>query len=283
MVNPKIGFRIVPYYLRQGDKVFSELREDPRWLDEVLDKNGDLKRQDVSWYEVSDIATVVKKMAQDRPITSAEWGWAAFEAVDLAAMAFTGGASKAVTTAGKSGVKSGAKAIGRKATKQLTVNTMRRLECKMVVRNSVGKLAKRGARKNLSLLKRTTKMFKGVAKTAKKGTDAIGSGLRKIKNMSPATKKSVYRSAKTLLYVKFFVHTVPNKGPDWVAGAEETIGETIGKLINAIVAGAGEAFKNAVKESFGVSKQDSLLTKLLGVVAGCALLAFGLKLIVPRR
>lgn len=283
MANPKIGFRIVPYYLRQGDKVFSELREDPRWIDEVLDKNGDLKRQDVSWYEVSDIATVVKKMAQNRPITSAEWGWAAFEAVDLAAMAFTGGASKAVTTAGKSGVKSGAKAIGRKATKQLTVNGMRRLECKMVVRKGIGAIAKGGTRKNLSLLKRTTKMFKGIAKTAKTGADAIGNGLRRVRNMSPAAKKSVYRSAKTLLYIKFFTHTVPDKGSDWVAGAEEKIGETIGKHINAIVAGAGEGFKKALKESFGGSKPDSLVMKILGVTAGCVLLVFGLKIILPKK
>ena len=153
----------------------------------------------------------------------------------------------------------------------------------MVVRKGIGNIAKGGTRKNLSLLKRTTKMFKGIAKAAKTGTDAIGDGLRRVRNMSPATKKSVYRSAKTLLYIKFFAHTVPDKGPEWVAGVGDKTGKTMGKFMNAIVAGAGEGFKRAVEESFGGSKPDSLLTKILGVVAGCVLLTLGLKFVVPRK
>lgn len=296
MLNKKIGFRIVPYYLKEGDKVFSELHEDPRWIDEVLDKNGHLKRKDVEWYEVSDIATVVKKMAQGRPITAEEIGWAAFEAADLAAMAFTGGASKALTGAGKAAAKKSAKMIGRRAAKGIAYNGMRKLQCNLIHRNikQIGRhtgkhLAKKTTIKNVGLLKKIAFQFKKIRAAGTKGIKATAKSIKEVvkrlKNLPPETKRSIFKTAKTLLYVKFFVHTLPDKGPDFVRGTLEKFGETLGKMAYAVGSGVGDGFKAAIREVLGMSKSGgkSLLMKIMTLIGSFGLILLSFNLLFSKK
>ena len=127
LLDKRIGYRVVPYILRFGEeKAFTDMWNDARWVDECFDKDGNLKRKDVSWYEMSpvggDLGTVLKKWCQGRPCSTEEIGWAAFDTVDMVAMAFSLGMSKAATSTAKAGGKAAAKRIGRQTEKKLLKN-----------------------------------------------------------------------------------------------------------------------------------------------------------------
>lgn len=273
MQNPKVGFRIVPYYFRQGDEVFTKLAEDPRWIDELLDKDGNLKRQDVSWYEISDLATVIKKMAQNRPISGAEVGWAAFEVADLAAMAFTGGASKAVSSAGKGAVKSGAKFVGKTAAKQLAEKSARRLGCNMAERGALAMSAKQAKR---TMLKRFSTFFSSAAQT-------VSAPVRKVGEAVKANRKVVHNCAKALLVTKFVVHTIPDKGPDFVRSTMEKVGDASGKYIRALIEGAGDGFTAAVREVLGIDSRQTDARRIGYALIGLVVFMGGVLLLRKKK
>ncbi len=284
MKDKKIGFRIVPYYLRYGDKVFSELGEDPRWIDEIFDKDGHLKRKDVSWYEVSDTAAVVKKWIQGRPVSNAELGWAAFEVADIALMAFTGGGSKVATTAGKTAAKGAAKRVATNAGKKIGVQAVRKIECKIVgqgAKRIVGQGAKVAVRR-MSTVKRVTRLLKGgVQKAFGKASKVFG----KARRLSPRTRAGLFKVAKGMLLAKM-VYSIADKGPDILVGMEKSVGETSGRFVNAVVEGAGEGFKAAIREALGVERDSGigrLFETYLWILLGVVLIFFGWRLSFDKR
>ncbi len=314
LVDPKIGFRSIPYILKFGEeKAFAEMEKDPRWVDECFDKEGNLKRQDVSWYEMSpiggDLGTVLKKYCQGRPVSMGEIGWAAFDAADMVAMAFTFGMSKVAASATKAGAKTAlqksgkaaAKRIGKQTEKKLLSSQMRRIEQKSIkvvgrglvnaerrLPGSLGKgVGKGSSRKGWKVFKRMVEVFKktgnGVAKGTKNSGKAIGKGWRAMKQVPPKTWERAYRASKAVMWLKWVGHTLPAKGPDFVAGVGEDVGKQLGKMVNAIVAGAGEAFKSAIKEAVGGGNDDSIVQKLLRGGIVLLLCFFAFKMLVPRH
>ncbi len=284
MKDKKIGFRIVPYYLKFGDKVFSELVEDPRWMDEIFDKDGHLKRKDVSWYEVSDIATVVKKWIQDRPVSNAELGWAAFEVADIALMAFTAGGSKAASTAGKAAAKGAAKRVATDAGKKIGVQAVRKIECKIVgqgAKRIVGQGAKVAVRR-MSTVKRVTRLLKGgVQKSFGKASKIWD----KVRKLPPRTRAGLFKAAKGMMLAKM-VYSIADKGPDIVRTWVKSLGETSGRFVNAVVEGAGEGFKAAIREALGVERDSGigrLFEKYLWILLGVVLIFFGWRLSFDKR
>lgn len=301
--NKKIGCRLVPYILKKGEEsAFTDLWEDPRWVDEYFDKDGNLKRQDVSWYELSpvggDLATAVKKWAQGRPVTAGEIGWAAFDVADAAAMAFSLGMSKAATTAAKTGGKLAAKKIARNAEKKLIGTQVRRIEQKMVTRRLVStglvngqrrigdaalKTAVKKSRKGFSVLRRMTwwinpSSMKSMVKTTK---TSLGKAWKTAKNVKPETWKKAYKTSKAIMWLGF-AHKVETKGPDFIHNIAEDTGKLAGRLMHAIISGAGDGLKAAVKESLGIeSETDSLLKRLIKV--SCSLLVFVLAVVLLKN
>lgn len=264
--NPRIGFRLVPYYLKMGYDGFTQLDEDERWIDEMLDKNGNLKRMDVSWYEMSpvggDVATVVKKWAQGRPVTAGELGWAAFDMADTAAMAFSFGMSKVATSGVKATTKTTARRIGQRAAGKIAKKTTRRLSTQTAVR-TMKHTSKAGARK-ISFYKKVNKWFRkmpgvvvrgtnsAVGATSKKTVELLGKSWRAARNVDPKTWQNVYKGCKTLMWCRYLGHTVSGKGPDFVHATLEKAGEFVGRTINSLVAGAGDGLKAAVREALGL-------------------------------
>ena len=297
MQNDRVGWRVVPYYLKKGDETFSELGDDVRWIDEMLDKDGNQKRRDVIFAEalpfIGDTVTVVRKWSTGRPVSASELGWAAFDVADMAMMAFTFGASKAATTTVKAGGKAAAKRIGRNATKSLTKTGMRRIEqgaaarlvSDAVVRGGRNELRdafiKNGGRqverKGISFLRRSAGFFK-------KPVELADDAFRKFRKLPPGTKKAIYKGAYAVGWFKFFGHTLPDKGPDAGRNLLEDVGATLGELTNAVCAGAGDGFKAALRETLGLSKSgEGLLSQMLFWMAGGLSILVGLGLIFHRR
>lgn len=296
MENPKIGFRVVPYYLLRGDAVFSKLADDDRYVDELLDKDGKLKRQDVSWYELSpiggDLATVIKKWAQNRPIETSELFWATFDIVDTALMTLSFGSSKAATTVVKTGGKVVAKTARKRVGRAVAQKALRRIGQKSVTRTTAP-IGLKKSRKGLSFLKRSTNWFKVKIKTVptqvKTKADDLVKGLRKgtdkWRNLSPEVKDNIYRAAKAAAFIKWGGHTLPEKGPDFVHNVIEDLGETLGKTAHAVTSGVADGVKAAVRESVGLSEgaDDSLPTHILWMLLGGGLILVGVWSLFPSR
>ena len=286
--NPRIGFRLVPYYLKKGYDGFTQLDEDERWIDEMLDKNGNLKRMDVSWYEMSpvggDVATVVKKWAQGRPVTSGELAWATFDMADTAAMAFSLGMSKVASSGVKTAAKSTARRVGQRVAGNVAMKTTRRLSAETAVR-TIKHTSKVGARKIL-FFKKVNKLFRkvpgvvfrgsnsAVGVTEKKTVELLGDAWKAARKVDAKTWQNIYKGTKTLMWCRYLGHTVPEKLPDAIHAALEKAGEFVGKTINSLVAGAGEALKSAVREVLGLPKGSDY--KLINWILGGALFILGL-------
>lgn len=286
--NPRIGFRLIPYYLQKGYDGFTQLDEDERWIDEMLDKNGNLKRMDVSWYEMSpvggDVATVVKKWAQGRPVTSGELAWATFDMADTAAMAFSFGMSKVATSGVKTATKTTARRIGQRAAGKIATKISRRLPAQAAVR-TMKHTSKAGARK-ISFYKKITKWFKkapgvvirgtnsAVGATRKKTVELLGNSWKAARKVDPKTWQNIYKGTKALMWCRYLAHTVPEKLPDAIHAALESAGEFVGKTINSLVAGAGDGLKAAVREVLGLPKGSDY--KLINWILGCTLFVLGL-------
>lgn len=292
----RIGYRLVPYYLKKGHEGFSTLSGDERWIDELLDKNGNLKHQNVSWYEMSpiggDLATVIKKWAQDRPVTAGELGWAALDVADTAAMAFSFGMAKAASTGAKTAVKVTVKKISKRVARNIARKMMPSLAKTTVIRTarrtveSSGKsVVKAGARK-LSFLKKVNKWFDRIPSVNFNGMRSL-SVMKKpttltdpwhaMRKMDRKSWENGYRGCKTLMWCRYFGHTVPAKGVDFAYGVLEEAGEFTGRTLNALAAGAGDGLKAAVRETLGLPKGggcDRLI--YLFLAAGVSVLMVGM-------
>lgn len=283
LLKPRIGARLAPYYLKKGYDGFAQLDKDERWIDELLDKDGNVKRLDVSWYEMlpigGDVATVVKKWVTDRPVTAGELGWAAFDIADTASMAFTFGMSKVATTTGKLAVKVTARQIAKRTARAMakrTVGTMSRkmaasmarktarMTARRVASGSGTRMAQAGTRK-ISFLKKVNNWFRKVPGITVKGrdssmrvtrktaSDSLEENWRTVRGMDRKTWQKMYRGTKTLMWCRYLGHTVPEKLPDFARTTLESAGEFVGKTINSLVAGAGDGLKAAVRETLGLS------------------------------
>ena len=308
LLDKRIGFRVVPYILRFGEeKAFSDMRKDARWVDECFDKDGNLKRKDVSWYEMSpvggDLGTVMKKWCQGRPCSAEEIGWAAFDTADMVAMAFSLGMSKVATSAAKTGGKSAAKRIGRQAEKKLLGNQMRHVEQRAVRRMVAGELVnaerrlpgtlakgvgKQTSRRGWSVFKRMPKLFKGAVKGIGKGTKGVGKSAtrtwRRLKKVPSETWEKAYRASVALMWIRFSVHTVPEKGPDFVVGVAEEAGRFLGQMCNSTMAACGEFIKSAVREALGGGALGATITgRIIQGGVALLLLLLALKMLLPTR
>ena len=276
LLNPRIGSRLAPYYLKKGYDGFAQLDKDERWIDELLDKNGNVKRLDVDWYEMlpigGDVATVVKKWVQDRPVTAGELAWAAVDVADTTAMAFSFGMSKAATTGAKVAVKVTVKRIGQKIARKIARDVAKKMTRKMartavkrMAKGTITRSVKAGTRK-ISFFKKVNKWFRKVPGVTFKGKNSavgmhrkttrelLGRSWNAAKKVDPETWQKVYKRTKTLMWCRYLVHTVPEKLPDAMRTALESAGEFVGKTINSLVAGTGDGLKAAVREALGLPK-----------------------------
>ena len=299
--NPRIGYRLVPYYLKKGYDGFSQLAGDERWIDELLDKNGNLKRMDVSWYEMmpigGDVATVVKKWAQDRPVTAGEMFWAGVDVLDTAGMAISFGMTKVATTGARVAGKTTAKQIGKKAARNvakriardITKKTARKV-AKSTALRTTKHTTKVGARK-ISFLRKVNKWFRKMPAITSKGRNSVemakrptknllGNAWRATKNMDQKAWQRVYKGCKTIMWCRYLGHTVPEKGSDFTYTLLESAGEFVGKTLNSFVAGAGDGLKAAVREALGLPKGGNF--RPLNWVLGGILFLLGLFMFVRK-
>ena len=303
LLEPRIGFRLVPFYLKFGYDWFSKLDEDPRWLPEYIDEKGNLKRKDVSWYEMSpiggDVATVIKKWVQDRPVTAGELAWAGVDVLDTAGMAFSLGMSKIATTGAKVAVKTSVKQItrrtarnvARRISKDIAKKTARRVAKETALR-AANHATKVGARK-ISFLKKVNKWFRkvpgvtfrgknsAVRITNKSTNELLGKSWRAARNVDPKTWQNVYKGCKTLMWCRYLGHTVPEKLPDAMYTTLESAGEFVGRTINSLVAGAGDGLKAAVREALGLPKEGNY--KLINWILGGGLFVLGMFMLMRPR
>lgn len=299
LLKPRIGSRLAPYYLKKGYDGFSQLDKDDRWIDELLDKNGNVKRLDVDWYEMlpigGDVATVVKKWVQDRPVTAGELAWAAVDVADTAAMAFSFAMSKVVTT----GAKTAAKRVGQRIARRIardTAKKMTRTLARTAVRRSTKSVMNRsvkvGSRK-ISFLKKVNKWFRKVPGFTFRGKNSavriinkstnelLGKSWRAARNVDPKTWQNVYKGCKTLMWCRYLGHTVPEKLPDAMYTTLESAGEFVGRTINSLVAGAGDGLKAAVREALGLPKEGNY--KLINWILGGGLFVLGMFMLMRPR
>lgn len=283
LLKPRIGWRLAPYYLKKGYDGFSQLDEDERWIDELLDKDGNVKRLDVSWYEMlpigGDVATVVKKWVQDRPVTAGEIAWAAVDVADTAAMAFSFGMSKAATTGAKVAVKVTVKRVGQRVARKIARDAAKKMTRKLA-RTAVRRMAKRSgkaAARKISFWKKVNKWFRkapGVSiresnsavRATKKINEALGKSWKAARKQDPEKWQKVYRGCKALMWCRYLGHTVPDKGPDFTYKVLNSAGEFVGKTVNSLVEGAGDGLKAAVREALGLPKDYGMLNLILGGV-----------------
>ena len=299
--NPRIGYRLVPYYLKKGYDGFSQLAGDERWIDVLLDKNGNLKRMDVSWYEMmpigGDVATVVKKWAQDRPVTAGEMFWAGADVLDTAGMAISFGMTKVATTGARVAVKTTAKQIGKKTARNVAKRIARDITKKTarkVAKNTALRTTKHatkvGARK-ISFLRKVNKWFRKMPAVTSKGRNSVeiakrptknllGNAWRATKNMDQKAWQRVYKGCKTIMWCRYLGHTVPEKGSDFTYTLLESAGEFVGKTLNSFVAGAGDGLKAAVREALGLPKGGNF--RPLNWVLGGILFLLGLFMFVRK-
>lgn len=303
LLEPRIGFRLVPFYLKFGYDWFSKLDEDPRWLPEYIDEKGNLKRKDVSWYEMSpiggDVATVIKKWVQDRPVTAGELAWAGVDVLDTAGMAFSLGMSKIATTGAKVAVKTSVKQITRRTARNVARRISKDIAKKMARRvakgtalRSVNHATKVGARK-ISFLKKVNKWFRkvpgvtfrgknsAVRITNKSTNELLGKSWRAARNVDPKTWQNVYKGCKTLMWCRYLGHTVPGNGIDFVHATLEKAGEFVGRTINSLVAGAGDGLKAAVREALGLPENGNY--RWLNWVLGGILVVSGMFMLMKPR
>ncbi len=288
LLRPKIGYRLVPFYLKKGYDGFSQLDGDERWIDELLDKNGNLKRMDVSWYEMlpvgGDVATVVKKWAQGRPVTAGELAWAGVDVLDTAGMAISFGMSKVATTGAKEAGKASGRQIAQRTTRNVAQRMSRDITKKMARKVAKGtalratkRATKVGARK-ISFLRKVNKWFRKVPAatfgtgnsvvdiTKKPTRNLLGSAWETMKKMDQKAWQNVYKGCKTLMWCRYLGYTVPKKLPDAMHTALESAGEFVGRTLNSLVAGAGDGLKAAVREALGLPKGYRMLNLILGGV-----------------
>ena len=303
LLKPRIGYRLVPYYLKKGYDGFSQLDGDERWIDELLDKNGNLKRMDVSWYEMlpigGDVATVVKKWAQDRPVTAGELAWAGVDVLDTAGMAISFGMSKVATTGAKAAVKTSVKQIARRTARNVARRISRDIAKKMarkVAKETALRATKHatkvGARK-ISFLKKVNKWFRkipgvtlrgnnsAVRITKKSTNELLGKSWRAARKVDPKTWQNVYKGCKTLMWCRYLGHTVPEKLPDAMHTALESAGEFVGKTINSLVVGAGDGLKAAVREALGLPEGGNY--RRLNWILGGILIVSGMFMLMKPR
>ena len=303
LLKPRIGYRLVPYYLKKGYAGFSTLDGDERWIDELLDGNGNLKRKDVSWYEMlpigGDVATVVKKWAQDRPVTAEELAWAGVDVLDTAGLAISFGMSKVATTGAKVAVKTSVKQIARRTARNVARRISRDISKKMARKVAKGtalrttkRATKAGARK-ISFLKKVNKWFRkvpavtfrgensAVCITEKSTNELLGKSWRAARKADPKTWQRVYKGCKTLMWCRYLGHTAPEKLPDAMHAAFESAGEFVGKTINSLVAGAGDGLKAAVREALGLPKGGDY--RWLNWILGGILIAMGMFMLMKPR
>lgn len=293
LLKPRIGARLAPFFLKKGYAGFALLDEDERWIDEVLDSKGNVKRLDVSWYEMlpigGDVATVVKKWVQKRPVTNGEYFWAAFDIVDTAGMAISFGASKIATTGAKTATKVAVKRVAQRTARGIAKKTARRMAVTLARRtaNSQMRTAAKGAAKagvhKISFLKKVNKWFRKVPGVALRGKDSAIIAKKStlltrtwngIRNLDAKTWKNMYKGCKTLMWCRYVGHTIPDKGPDFVYTVLESSGAFVGKTLNAFVAGAGNGLKAAVRETLGLP--DSLcVDRILKWTLGGVMFLFG--------
>ena len=287
------GFRLIPYLLKEGEeKTFTTLWNYPRELDECFDKDGKLKRQHVSWYEMSpiggDLATVLKKWAKGRPVTMGEIGWAVFDVADAAMMVGSLGMSKIATAGGKGAAKQLAKRTVRQAEKriarEMAEKTAKQITTKAVAKAGKGQIAKstfkKTMRSGLRMMKRmgrasakVLKAGKSVPRTIKNWSGKTWTNLRKV---SPDTWKKCYKASQALMWIGF-AHKVQAKGADFIQGALEDVGETAGKMGRALAAGVGNGITNAIKAALGIPKESGVgWARILQVIVGGGFILFSL-------
>ena len=303
LLKPRIGSRLAPFYLKKGYAGFSQLDKDERWIDELLDKNGNVKRLDVDWYEMlpigGDVATVIKKWVQDRPVTAGELAWAAVDVADTAAMAFSFGMSKAATTGAKEAAKVTAKRVGQRVARKIARDTAKKMTRKLArtairrtAKSTMRRSVKVGTRK-ISFLKKVNKWFRkvpgvtirgnnsAVRLTNKSTNELLGRSWRAARNVDPKTWQNVYKGCKTLMWCRYLGHTVPEKLPDAMHTALESAGEFVGRTINSLVAGAGDGLKAAVREALGLPEGGNY--RWLNWILGGILVVSGLFMLMNPR
>lgn len=271
LLNPRIGSRLAPYYLKKGYDGFSQLDNDARWIDELLDKNGNVKRLDVDWYEMlpvgGDVATVVKKWVQDRPVTAGDLAWAAVDVADTAAMAFSFGMSKAVTTGVNTATKTTTKRVGQRMARKIARDAANNMTRKLA-RTAVRRTAKKVGPRKIPFLKKVNKWFRkapGVTlresnsalRISKKTNELLRRSWKAARNIDPKKWQKVYKGCKALMWCRYLGHTVPDKGPDFTYTVLNSAGEFVGRSINSLVEGAGDGLKAAVREALGMPKEGN--------------------------
>lgn len=251
LLNPRIGSRLVPYYFKKGYDGFSKLDKGARWIDELLDRNGNVKRLDVDWYEMlpigGDVATVVKKWVKDRPVTTGEYIWAVVDVADTAALAFSFGMSKVATT------------------KKMVSRSVRASSRKMSFLKKVSKWHTPGA-----AFRKSCFAPDAIRKTP---SEMLARSWKKAGKMPPETWQNIYKGAKALMWCRYLGHTVPNKLPDAMHTALESAGEFAGRTMNALVAGAGDGLKAAVREALALPRGGA--GKLIHWIVGGVVFVLG--------
>lgn len=216
LADPKFGARVVPYLLLKGsESTFGELKDDPRWIDEHLNPDGSIKEESLSAIEVvplvGGIATAIKKLATNRPVTAGDLGWAAFDVVDIAITVATFGAGAVATTSIKTAAKTGAK-VGAKASVKTGAKFGAKTSAKTLAKVG-GKTGAKATSKKFYLRSSVTFVtgkITSATKIFKKGIENVHNAWKSLK---PKTRMTILKGTTYAMFCYVMVkRTIPGVG-----------------------------------------------------------------------
>lgn len=127
LADPKVGSRLFPFLVLQGDAAFDKLDADPTtysWLDKYIAADG--KPIDPEWWTHlpgGGAVNVVRNVAQGRPNEWSELGWAALDVADATLVVMSFGATAPVS-ASKAGAGTAARTAGKALLRQEAAEAM---------------------------------------------------------------------------------------------------------------------------------------------------------------
>ena len=180
---------------------------------------------------------------------------------------------------------------------------MRRIEQQSVKRMVAGELVnaerslagtlaknagKHASRRGWSVFKRMTRFFKGAVSNVGKGAKGVGKSVtrtwRGLKKVPHATWQKVYRASRGLMWIRYGVHTIRDKGPDFVVGVADDAGKLLGKMFNSMMTAGGELIKSAVREALGGGvRGETLIGRIIQGFVAAVLLLLAVAVLIPKK
>ena len=255
LLDDDIGVRLIPFIARFQDEAFDRIEDDKAWLDKYFKKDGTPIEED--WYVYipgGALYKVAENWTKGLPNEGSELGWAAFDAADIALTVATFGASKAVTTAGKSAqaidkaadlARAGSKAKNTGRAENIA-KWSKRVATRVKGSENIRALLKlvRSNRAGSVLIEVSWLGLRTAMDTTEALVRSTRGALGKWRSVNPATKKWVYRGALgACLFIQIKERTLPNA--DKIGSG---IGKTVGNWAAGMTKGAGLALADAFSE-----------------------------------